>query len=355
MTSQNPLSHEVLATRGTERHFESPVIGVKISRDNKTIAALTADGEMVLINRLTMREPESWQVQTVHDGGLSLAQGCEGGSFLTGGEDGRLLKVLPDGKHEELYKGKGWIETLESTPSHYAFSVRKEVRISEASGKGDYKTLAHPSTVTGIAFDGKGLKLAASHYNGVSLWFVKAKESSPRSYEWKGSHIGVVIHPDNEAIVTAMQENELHGWRLSDGHNMRMSGYPRQVRSMAFTRKGRWLATAGADAAVLWPFFGGGPMGKPPLELARLPGLFSSAVVAHPVQDIIAVGYEDGAVIIAEAGGEEERAIPVCRGARSKGKPRGAITSLTFSPDGGMMAFGTEEGYVGVVDLSAEG
>lgn len=354
MSAQNPLSHEVLATRGVERRFGSPIVGVKVARDGKTIAALTADGEVILMDRRTMRNPESWLIETFHDGGLCLAQGCEADSFLTGGEDGRVLKIRSDGSHEELYKGKGWIETLDSTPSHYAFSLKKEVRISACAGKSDLKVLEHPSTVTAIAFDAKGLKIAASHYNGASFWFVKAKESSARSYEWKGSHIGVAIHPEGEAIVTAMQENELHGWRLSDGHNMRMSGYPRQVRSMAFTRKGRWLATAGADAAVLWPFFGGGPMGKPPLELARLPGLFSSAVATHPTQDIVAIGYEDGAVIIAEIGEDDKRAIPVCRGARSKGVARGAVTSLCFSPDGAMMVFGTEEGYCGVVDLSAQ-
>ncbi|MDF7674221.1 WD40 repeat domain-containing protein [Acetobacteraceae bacterium ESL0709] len=354
MTPKHPLSHEVLATRGAERRFESPIVGVKIARDGKNAAALTADGEVILINRQTMRETESWLVETLHDGGLSLARDCAADSFLTGGEDGRVLKIRPDGSHEELYKGKGWIETLESTPGHYAFSIRKDVMLRDAEGKGEFKTLEHPSTVTGLAFDAKGLKIAASHYNGVSLWFVKAKESTPRSYEWKGSHIHVAVHPEGEAIVTAMQENELHGWRLSDGHNMRMSGYPRQVHSMSFTRKGKWLATSGADAAVLWPFFGGGPMGKPPLELARLPGLFSSAVLAHPTEEIVAVGYEDGAIIIAEIGDDDHRAIPVCRGAKSKGVDRGAVTSLCFSDDGGMLIFGTEEGYCGVVDLTAQ-
>ncbi len=52
-------------------------------------------------------------------------------------------------------------------------------------------------------------------------------------------------------------------------HDMRMSGYPSKPESLGFTRSGKYLASAGADAIVLWPFFGGGPMGKPPLELAQ--------------------------------------------------------------------------------------
>ena len=114
---------------------------------------------------------------------------------------------------------------------------------------------------------------AASHYNGASLWFVAAKADSPRKLEWKGSHIAIAIHPDGDAVVTAMQENALHGWRLSDSQHMRMSGYPAKTESLSFTRNGKWLATSGADAMVLWPFFGGGPMGKAPIELAGGDGI----------------------------------------------------------------------------------
>ena len=45
-----------------------------------------------------------------------------------------------------------------------------------------------------------------------------------------------------------MQENALHGWRLSDGQHMRMSGYPSKTHILSFTRNGKWLATSGADA-----------------------------------------------------------------------------------------------------------
>ena len=43
---------------------------------------------------------------------------------------------------------------------------------------------------------------------------------------------------------------------------MRMSGYPTKPESISFSRSGRWLASSGADTVVLWPFFGGGPMGN---------------------------------------------------------------------------------------------
>ena len=343
---------DLLTDRGGERRFESPVVQVVSSRDGHGFAALTADGELVLIPRDRLRDPESWTVVAAHDGGLCLAQDCAPDAFLSGGEDGKLVRTFADGRSETLHEGRRWIDCVASTPDHLAFSTGKQIEVRKAEGRETLKVLEHPSTVTGIVFDAKGKRIAASHYNGASMWFVQAKVDTVRPFEWKGSHIAIAIHPGGEALVTSMQENDLHGWRLSDGHNMRMSGYPKQVKSLAFTRNGRWLATAGADAIILWPFFGGGPMGKAPAELARLPGLFVSAVCPNPKEDIIAAGYEDGTVVLAEIGGGDQRVLPLCSGQDTK---RGKVTSLGFTPQGGSLVFGTEEGVLAAIDLSSAG
>nr|WP_294916207.1 WD40 repeat domain-containing protein [uncultured Neokomagataea sp.] len=344
---------ELLVERGAERRFESPIVQVAAARDGESFAALTADGDLILIPRDELRNAEAWTVVQPHDGGLCLAADCVANAYLTGGEDGRLVRTLPDGTMEILHEGRRWIECVASTPTHLAFSSGKVMELRQAEGTQTLKTLEHPSTVTGIVFDAKGKRLAASHYNGVSMWFVQAKVDTVRPLEWKGSHIGLAIHPAADALVTSMQENELHGWRLADSHNMRMSGYPKQVRSMSFTRNGRWLATSGADAVVLWPFFGGGPMGKAPTEIARLPGLFVSAVAANPKENIVAAGYEDGTVVLAEVsdnGADDGRVLPLCAG---QVKARGVVNAVAFTPQGGAVIFGTEDGVVGAVDLSA--
>lgn len=337
---------ELLATRGAEKVFGSAVTAASCARDGQTFALGTVDGDIVLVPVAGLKHPETWTRVEAHDGAvLCLAPDTGKEGFLTGGEDNRLCRIGPDGTVTELHKGRRWVECVASTPGHIAFSAGKQLEIRDSSGETTLKTLEHPSTVTGIVFDTKGKRVAASHYNGVSVWFVQARVDTVRPLEWKGSHTAIAIHPGGEAIVTAMQENDLHGWRLSDGHNMRMSGYPRRVSSLSFTRNGRWLATSGADAIVLWPFFGGGPMGKPPTELARLPGVFCSAVCAHPKSDIIAAGFEDGSVLLAETG--SERVLPICLG------KRGRVSALCFSPFGGMMVFGTEDGCVAAIDLSA--
>ena len=128
----------------------------------------------------------------------------------------------------------------------------------------------------------------------------RAKTDTPRRLEWKGSHTGIVIYPEADAVVTAMQENALHGWRLSDGQHMRMSGYPAKTELLSFSRTGKWLASSGADTMVLWPFFGGGPMGKAPTELAGGDNVLCSRVAFHPQQELCAGGFADGLVVVAD-------------------------------------------------------
>src|ERR1700692_38115 len=114
---------------------------------------------------------------------------------------------------------------------------------------------------------GRRDRLCRRTAGGVTLWWA-GTEAAPVMLEWKGAHIAVTFSPDGRNVVTAMQENALHGWRLDDGKDMRMSGYPAKPRSLAGSARGRSLAPSGANAAILWAFQSkDGPMGKPPLEL----------------------------------------------------------------------------------------
>lgn len=128
---------------------------------------------------------------------------------------------------------------------------------------------------------------------------------------------------------------------------MRMSGYPSKTRALSFTRGGKWLATSGAESVVLWPFFGGGPMGKQPTELAGGDDVLCTMVAAHPQQDMVAAGFSDGLVVLAEIGAA--RILPVA------GRGRGPVSALAWSADGGKLAFGTESGFAAVVDFGKRG
>ena len=179
----------------------------------------------------------------------------------------------------------------------------------------------------GLAFAPKGYRLAFSHYNGASLWFPNAAEP-PQPLEWKGSHLDVAWSPDGRFVVTTMQENAMHGWRVSDSKHMRMSGYPAKPRSLSWSPDGSWLATSGAEACVVWPFEGkDGPMGKPPRECGVRP-VRVSQVAFHPRAGVLALGYDDGFVLMVRMKDNSEILV------RREDEAGGAVSALGLERGG---------------------
>ncbi|HEY0182086.1 MAG TPA: WD40 repeat domain-containing protein [Rhodopila sp.] len=345
--SQSTAAPFLLNTRGTSRDLDAFVVAARFSRDGRRAGFALGDGTVRLV---TIGATDEWVPVTVHDGAiLDFAADPVGDGFISGGDDGNLNRVAADGTVSKLGGfGMKWVEhvatyALDKGKGLIAASAGKLLKLFDQSGQ-LLKELSHPSTVTGVAFDGKGKRVGASHYNGASLWFVAAKTDTPRKLEWKGSHTGIIIHPEGEAVVTAMQENALHGWKLPDGQHMRMSGYPAKTTSLSFTRNGKWMASSGADAMVIWPFFGGGPMGKAPLELAGGDGIICTQVACNPKDDIVAGGFTDGLVVVADI--TSSRILPVVP------PEHGPISTLAWSPDGTQLAVGTETGFAALIDFA---
>ncbi len=326
----------ILETRGSNRDLGAHVVACAFAPDGSAGFAL-GDGT------LCVATDGEWTSVAAHDGAV-LALAADAKGFVTGGDDGKLRRIAGGEATTLADFGSRWVDQVAATATQLAAGYGKRVAVLDAAGK-TLKTLEHPSTVTGLVFDAKGKRIGASHVNGASLWFVAARTDNPRRLEWKGSHTTIAISPDGENVVTAMQENSLHGWRLTDGQHMRMSGYPAKTRALSFTRSGKFLATSGAESIVLWPFFGGGPMGKAPTELAGGDNALCTYVACHPQHEAVAAGFSDGLVVLADIG--SERILPVA-GPREGG----AVTTLAWRTDGTRLALGTESGFAAVIDFS---
>src|SRR6202163_3426620 len=312
-----------------------PVTSVHFLGDNaafvgaeESVAMVAPDGEISPV--------------AVHGGGILCAT-ADGARLVTGGDDGELKTLDAKGGVTLLATDpkRRWIDNVALHPDGaVAWSAGKTAFVRGA--KGEEKSFDVPSTVGGLAFAPKGLRLAVAHYNGVTLWFPNMVATA-EVLEWAGSHLGVVFSPDNKFLVTAMHEPALHGWRLADHRHMRMSGYPGRVRSMSWSAGGKGLATSGADTVIIWPFASkDGPMGKEPAMLAPLQARVS-AVACHPKNDILAAGYSDGTILMVRLSDGAEILVRKNGGAQ--------VSALAWNARGAMLAFAAEDGDAGLLAL----
>lgn len=339
MTDFDPLQQQASIASVTDQvravKIGAPVSALYFIGDR---AAFVGDEENVTL----VAEDGETAVVALH-GGAVLCSASDGRRLVTGGDDGKVVALDATGGTAVLATDpkRRWIDNVAVHPDGaVAWSAGKTAFVR--APKGEEKSLDAPSTVGGLAFAPKGLRLALAHYNGVTLWFPNMT-ATPERLEWAGSHLGVVFSPDNKFLVTAMHEPALHGWRLADARHMRMTGYPGRVRSMSWSVGGKGLATSGADTVIVWPFTSkDGPMGKEPGMLAPLQARVS-AVACHPKQDILAAGYDNGTILMVRLTDGAEILVR-----RNGGE---AVAALAWNAKGTTLAFAAQDGDGGLLDV----
>ena len=290
---------------------------------------------------------EGGEFSAAHDGAiLCAAAHPSGDGVVTGGDDGRVIWHRRS-EAGVLATAKGqWIDAIDASAESglIAFSSGRTLSVIDAGDVAFRRDFQHERTVSGVAFDPKGRRIAASTYGGAALWFARIEQQKPTLLKWAGSHTAVTFSPDGAFVVTAMQDAQLHGWRLKDQKNLRMGGYPSKVRAMSFLSNGQLLATSGAQGAVLWPFIGSnGPMGREATEIGFDEGSLVTLVASQPKQGKLAAGLNDGRVWLAEPAGQGLKFLKAERGA--------PITALAMSADAARVAWADEDGQAGVSDV----
>ncbi len=289
----------------------------------------------------------SGERQDAHDGAvLSAAVHPSGDGLVTGGDDGRIVWSRRGGT-EVLAEVPGrWIDSVATSAESglIAAAAGRSLVVLDAADRAFRRDHAAERTLAAVAFDPKGRRVAAATYGGALVWFARIAEQRPTLYKWGGSHTAVAWSPDGAFLITAMQDNQLHGWRLKDVRDMRMGGYPSKIRNLAFLSKGQLLATPGAQGAVLWPFVGAnGPMGREATEIGFDQSALVTLVAARPAHGRLVAGLDDGRVWVADPAAQGLDFVRADKGV--------AITALALSPDGQQVAWGDEDGEAGVAEV----
>ena len=309
--------------------------------------AFVKEGAVFALGDGTVRF-ETGDIVAAHDGAVLCATPHPSGSGLvTGGDDGQLVWSRPGGP-VLIAETKGkWIDAVAASAASglIAFAAGREVQVRDMADETFARSFRHERSVADIAFDPKGRRLAAATYGGAILWYARIADQKPQLLKWAGAHLAVLWSPDGRFLISSMQENALHGWRVADGKDMRMGGYPAKVKSLAFLHGGLMLATSGAPGAVLWPFSGSnGPMGKSAAEVGFEEDALVTRVAAAPQSGELAAGLSDGRIWTAELNGRGLTSIKPDKGA--------PISALAISPNQKNLAWGDESGRAGLEFLA---
>jgi WD40 repeat protein len=322
-----------------------------------TASLFTREGSVFCLGDGTVRFETADPVQA-HDGAILCAAAHPSGSgVVTGGDDGRLMWSRPEGAQLIADLGGKWIDAVASEPQGLiAFAAGRTVHVRDTRDAKFVRAFQHERSAADLAFDPKGRKLAVATYGGAAIWFARIADQKPQMLKWAGSHIALTYSPDGRFLISAMQENALHGWRLSDNRDMRMGGYPAKPKSLAFLADGALMATSGATGVIVWPFAGAtgvivwpfagsnGPMGREAMEIGADEAALVTRVAGHPHSHRVVAGLDDGRIWTADLAGRDRMPLRSETGA--------AISALTVSAEGTSVAFGAEDGAAGVIPLA---
>lgn len=323
---------------------DAPASACAFSRDGATVAFALGDGRVRLLPA-DINAAETPAGEPVHQGAvLAMTADPSGDGFVSGGDDGRLLRLGSDGSVSELANQKGkWIEHIATHRANGAIAAvaGKMVLVVKDGQTSEFGP--HQSTVADLDFSKDGSRVACAHYGGVTVWSVGNVTLPPRRFAWAGSHVALKWSTDGKFIATGTQENDIHVWRIAQATDMRMQGYPAKVRSLSWSADARWLYTSSQPIFTAWPFAGKGPEGKPPVQFGEEGASLITVVAAHPTAEFVAGGYESGELQLGDIKTRRSVVLKLADGS--------AITCLAWSTDGVRLAAGNDRGDLLVVDL----
>lgn len=275
----------------------------------------------------------------VHENACRALVADPAGGFLSGGADGRLVRLGADGA----------AETLDAFPGRAVDCVAagRAGRRAAASGcdvlviRESRQSFQTSAAVAALAFDPDGHHLAIAHQAGMAWW--SDAGGAPRRLSCPSPALALAWSPGG-AWLAIGSAGGLHGWRVADDTMHDLGPAPGDLRSLSFAGDGRLLAASGGARATCWRFDAAGPIDAEPIE-GGVRNRISPvcAIACHPKRSLVAVGHENGAVLLCQPGSDDALFAKHWGG--------GAVTALAWSRDGQRLALATADGLAGLLLL----
>lgn len=323
--------------------LESGCAGCRFSRDGAQVAFGLDSGDVILLSLASGQAV----TRDIHDGPVTcLAAGVQG--WITGGEDGRVIRLDPDGAALELAAFSDQPVTAVAAGADgglLAAAAGNRLALLSPTGRPAVFLADAPSAVTALAVTDDGRALAAGYQDGLTVHAPPRQGLPGHVLEGAGDNLALAFSPDAGCLACATGDHTVRVYDLDRSAGAVLDGYPANVRGLSFAHDGSLLWTGGEQAFVGWPI---GPLDEGTPRRAVVFGNFLGllgAVAAHPVMPLVAGGVDGGEVVIGSPARNGAARLTSVAGKR--------FTGLVWSPDGRHLAGCTDGGGAFCLDLTA--
>jgi len=314
------------------------VISIAWSDDGALLAAASVSGPITVFDA---RRGDIVHALTGHAFGTASLAWQPGGKRLASvGQDGkaRIWDARTGAEWTVLDAGTSWAEHAVWHPrgDRLVTAAGKKLRLWSAGGELLRAYPDQPSTVADVLWSPTGKEFAAAGYGGVGFFLTDADEPRTR-FAWKGSVLALAWSPDGKYIAGGAQDCSVHFWRLKDGKDLEMSGYPQKVRELSWDSTSTYLASGGGNQVTIWNCGGKGPAGSTPIsyELHDEP----LAALAFQNRGPLLLSACAGGVMALWFPGGWAKAL-------AQAKVEEGITQAAWRPNDSRFAVGGSQGYV---------
>ncbi|MBZ9848154.1 WD40 repeat domain-containing protein [Mesorhizobium sp. CA14] len=283
------------------------------------------------------------------DGDLPLASYLHSG-FLVGTPAGEAVHLMAEGDiAHTVVKVDGPIIAIEYSPrvAMTAASNGRDVFLSRAQGDATRLQRETLSPAHTLEFSPNGRHLACGCETGLAIWATDTDAGPIAEIPLSARLTTVRWSGDGTWLACGLETGGFALVSVADSRVTTVAGFPSPVRAVCWSPPGNALFASGAFRIAGWsmtaPPLDGETSGA--LETGRTGLVPVETLAAHPHKRLIAAGYANGRIAIAQIGVRDELLV------RALG---GAVTALAWSGDGRHLAVGAVDGTAAIVTFPAQ-